>query len=225
MNLDVALNMFLQGSIPDPLPMHPTPPLLPATTLTSAKALAKQELSSGLSQLRQLDRYQLVEVIWTDNDGTQDWFEAKILKVKLTHTAKKTAGALVGYLDESRKVSAEEFIPVRDLERRLRLHGGSDSPPEAEAPEAASTKRKGKVKMHFCVHCCTHIHTYIQGYKHTYMEHTYTPSYTHGYIHTYTHTYIHTYIHTYRHAYMHTYIHIYIHTYIHTYRHIYRGTY
>jgi hypothetical protein len=97
------------------------------TQVTTASAVQNQ-VKEGLDFLRKLKelRQKHVHALWADKNGKEDWFQAKVEKIVLTHKpgASKSAGALVSWLDAEGNVdrsSKEDFITLYDLKRRLKL--------------------------------------------------------------------------------------------------------
>jgi hypothetical protein len=115
-----------QGSIPDPLPFSSTSSSLPTRMRITTESPEKNQVSEGLEWLRELKKLgqPYVHALWIDKNGNHDWFQARADKILVTHSASKTAGALVSWLDGDGNVdksSGQEFINVYDIKRRLKL--------------------------------------------------------------------------------------------------------
>jgi hypothetical protein len=124
-----------QSFISDPLPLPSSSSTIPRRALAKAAETSKDHLKEALDFLRDLKEsgVKQVHALWADEHGKEDWFQAKIEKIILTHKpdSSKSAGALVSWLDDEGNVdksSPKYFIAVYDLKRRLKL-------PEAEGEE------------------------------------------------------------------------------------------
>ena len=74
-----------------------------------------------------------VHALWTDERGTQEWYWAEVLKIRLTQKDSNPAGVLVAWLDEEKKRDKGHktaFIPLYHLERELRLPGTEEGDDE-----------------------------------------------------------------------------------------------
>ena len=91
-----------------------------------AASLKARGQAAGELMLSQLRTEQDVEVLWTDSEGEQDWWDAQVLEARHTAYGGKNPGIKVAFLDKRRQIhtdSKRKFLTVPQLPDRLRIPG------------------------------------------------------------------------------------------------------